>query len=484
MPTIDIPRKIADCVLSPAMYKIIYGGRGSAKSGSVGRIMLMKCQTERADILCGREYQNSISESVHKLLKSLINNQEYGISGFEVTDTRIKDLIGGGEFAFKGFARNPENTKSAEDYKYSWAEEAQTMSQTTLDILLPTIRADGSQLYFTLNPGSSSDPISKRFIVPYKDIVDSNGFYEDDMHYIVKVNWRDNPFWNAELEAKRAWDFEHLVRAKYDWIWEGEFNDSVESPLILAEWFDACIDAHKKLGFEPRGQKFATHDPSDTGPDPKAYALRHGPVLVDLKERETGDVNEGCDWATGLAINHNADAFSWDVGGMGTSLKRQVAYAFDGKKITVSQFDGSRGVDNPENIFDPVSLDVAIQDQKKVKDCVKNRRAQYYLDLRQAVYRTYEAVVHGKYHDPDTMFSIDSKIDIIPKLRSELCRMPVKPNSSGLFEMYTKQELKSKFKFESPNLADCVMMSRRVPKINIIQNFIMPKPIRPMGRRK
>ena len=96
------------------------------------------------------------------------------------------------------------------------------------------------------------------------------------MHLIVVVNWRDNPWWNDAQEALRAWDYEHLPRAKYDWIWEGAFNDSVEGSLIMAEWFDSCIDAHKKLGFKPLGIRFSSHDPSDMGEDTKGFAFRHG----------------------------------------------------------------------------------------------------------------------------------------------------------------------------------------------------------------
>ena len=103
------------------------------------------------------------------------------------------------------------------------------------------------------NPGSTEDPFSKRFITPFLSALESDGFYEDDLHLIIIMNYTDNP-WFAEsgLEAERAWDYANLPRALYDHIWLGKFNDSVESGLILAEWFDACIDAHVKLGFEGR----------------------------------------------------------------------------------------------------------------------------------------------------------------------------------------------------------------------------------------
>jgi phage terminase large subunit len=478
MPTIQIPQKLYRVLTTKARIIVLLGGRGSAKSESAARILLMRCQTEAADILCGREYQNSIDDSVHKLLKGLIGRM--GLAGFDVTEQKINCGTGGG-FRFRGFSRNPEAVKSAQDFKYAWNEEAQTLSQESIDNLLPTIRAAGSQLIFTANPGSSADPFSKRFIVPFWAQLQAVGYYEDDMHLVIMINWRDNPWFPPELEAQRQWDFAHLPRAKYDHIWEGEFNDSIEDALILAEWFDACVDAHKTLGFKPEGIRFAAHDPSDTGPDNKGWAMRHGSVLVGLEEMDHGDINEGGDWATGLSLSRGVDAFTWDCDGMGVGLNRQVTTAFNGKNKIVAMFRGSEGVDNPDAIFEPAEK-AAVQDQKTNADALKNKRAQYYHQLRQRIYRTYRAVEHKEYHDPDTLLSFDGGLALLPKLRSELCRMPVKPNGNGKFELYTKQEMKSKFKVDSPNLGDPVMMLMRTPYQPVnAQTVKRPPVLRPHG---
>jgi phage terminase large subunit len=478
MAKIQLPEYFDKVLTTDARIVVLVGGRSSAKSEGVGRLLLMKCQTESADILCGREYQNSIDDSVHKLIKGLV--RKLGVDGFEVTDKKI-DCIAGGCFRFRGFARNPEAVKSAQDFKYSWIEEAQTISQRSIDDLLPTIRAAGSKLFFTANPQSSADPFSKRFIVPFQKHLLTDGFYEDDMHLVIMANWRDNP-WHGELEAQRLWDFEHLPRAKYDHIWEGAFNDSIESPLIMAEWFDACIDAHKNLGFKPIGIRFSSHDPSDIGPDSKGFAFRHGSVVLDIKEKIDGNINEGGDWATGLAIEHNSDAFTWDCDGMGVGLNAQVTAAFSGKPTSISQFKGSEGVDFQDNIFEPADA-APVQNQKTNKEALRNKRAQYYFELRKRIYKTYRAVVHKEYHNPDELISFDSSIQALSKLRSELCRMPIKPNANGLFELYTKQVMKDRFKFDSPNLADSLMMLMRTPHQPNTNTFKRPKPIKPMGRR-
>ena len=176
----------------------------------------------------------------------------------------------------------------------------------------------------------------------------------------------------------------------------------------------------------------------------------------------------------GLAINHNVDAYTWDCDGMGIALTEDVNRVFKGHKTILSMFKGSEGVDMPDAIFSSV-LDSGIRDQKTNKEALRNKRAQYYLELRKRMYKTWEAV-NGAYHDPDKLISFDSGIELLPKLRSELCRMPIKPNGNGLFELYTKDQMKQKFKFQSPNLADCLMMLMRTPHKPIEYDNVMPMP--------
>lgn len=477
MPHIQVAPKFKPVLTTKKRFVGVVGGRGSSKSEGMGRNCIMRAQTEAADVLCGREYQNSIEDSVHKLIKGLIHT--LGVGGASIGDKKI-DFSTGGGFRFKGFHRNPENVKSAQDFKYSWLEEAQALSEQSIEDLLPTIRAQGSQLFFTANPGSSEDPFSQRFIVPWEDQLRTQGYYEDDLHLIILMNYMDNPFFPEELEQQRQWDYENMSRAKYDHIWLGAFNDSVDDALIQAEWFDACIDAHKKLGFQPTGAKIAAHDPSDGQQDSKGYAMRHGSVLTSLQEKMSGNVNEGGDWATGLAIQEGVHNFSWDADGMGVALARQISQAFDGIQCNVEMFKGSQAADYPDALYEPTAGS-GIKGNKSNKDTFKNQRAQYYFMLRDRVYRTYRAVTFGEYSDPDKLISFSSDIELLPKLRAELCRLPTKPNGNGKLELYTKPEMLSKFKIKSPNLADSVMMTmRRVEQAK--KQVRRPRPIRPMGR--
>jgi phage terminase large subunit len=455
---LEIPEKLIPVLDTKARYIGLVGGRGSAKSESTSRITTMKAESEGSDLLCGREYQNSIDDSVHKLNCEVI--EKLGIPGAYITDKKI-DFASGGTVRYKGFARNSAAVKSAQGFKRSWVEEAQDLSQESITHLLPTIRAKDSQLLFTANPQASNDPFSQRFIVPFMEHLDRYGYYSDDLHLIIKINWRDNP-WHGELEPERQWDYEHKSRAEYDHIWEGAFNDTVENSIIDAEWFDAAIDAHLRLGWKPRGAKKVAHDPSDTGKDTKGLVLNHGNVILDVRENDSGDVNEGCDWAIDYAISVGADMFVWDCDGLGVSLRRQVSEAFAGTRTQWVMFKGSESPSRPEEVYQPDVLAGRAQARKN-KDTFKNKRAQRYWQLRDRFYATYRAVVKGEYIDPSRLISISSKIKCLTQFRSEICRIPKKANGQGFIQIMRKDEMKNNLKIASPNLADSAMMAEEEP---------------------
>jgi len=473
----QIPLKLKPFITKKKRYKIAYGGRGGAKSMTFADMLAHKVQVEKALIGCLREFQNSLDDSVYALLNAEIKRLR--IPGFKSLHNKIKHTSGGG-FRFRGLARSIEAVKSMYGFKYFWLEEGQFISDSSLKILTPTLREEDSELWISANPMSAADPFSERFVNPYQRELDKNGYFEDDLHYIVKINHSDNPWFPKELEEERKHDFSTLPRALYDHIWEGAFNDSVENALIMAEWFDACVDAHLKLGFEPLGSRVAAHDPSDRGEDAKGYAFRHGSVVLDVEEKTSGDINEGCDWATGLAIKSDSDIFLWDCDGLGIGLNRQVNNSFEGKHTIIAQYKGSETVDNPDAPYEPADK-ATIHNQKTNKEAIKNCRAQYYFELRNRIYRTYVAVTQHVYTDPDTMISFSSDMSELTKLRAELCRLPIKPNPNGMFELYTKEEMLRKFKIPSPNLADSVKMLFKKVHTPVFGTQLRPKPIKAIG---
>ena len=310
-PDIYIAEKLEPVIKSTKRFIIVIGGRGSTKSVGIHDICIADAKDTGAKTYCLREFQASIKNSVHSLIKSEI--ARFGFDGFEVLNQSIgfKDEQA---FEFAGLSRNIDSVKSTHGFKRFTVEEAQFISQASLDALTPTIREkpknglpkkfkskeeiltniqgspelESVSIIFIANPGSKADPFSKRFIEPFKKELDKNGIYEDDLHLIVKINYTDNPwFEDSGLDSERKWDWEYRSRAYYNHRWLAEYNDTVEDAIIKAEWFDAAVDAHKierfKKVFEPHGAIIAAHDPSDEGKDAKGFALRHGSIIKIVK---------------------------------------------------------------------------------------------------------------------------------------------------------------------------------------------------------
>lgn len=192
----------------PARYKVFYGGRGGAKSWAYGLELISQSLQRPLRILCARELQISIADSVHKLLGDLISRLKLD-PYFEITKTQIRSL-NGSEFIFKGLRHNAQEIKSLEGVDICWVEEAQSVSRESWELLIPTIRKEGSEIWISFNPGSPDDETYKRFVVsPPTDAV------------VVKVGWQDNPWFPATLDRERRYCKEVDPEA-YQHIWGGE----------------------------------------------------------------------------------------------------------------------------------------------------------------------------------------------------------------------------------------------------------------------
>lgn len=493
-PNIYIAEKLERVVKTKKRFVVLIGGRGSTKSVAGVDLAIADAKDYGSRTYFLREYQSSIKNSVHSLVKSEINRFGYG--NFETQQQSI-NYKEESVFEFAGISRNIDSIKSTHGFKRFEIEEAQFISQASLNVLTPSLRKDpvnglplkfkdspvlediethpdkdDVSMVFIANPGSSADPFSQRFIEPYKEHIDKDGFYEDNLHLIVKINYSDNPwFEDSGLESERVWDYANMDRAYYNHKWLGEYNDEVDSAIIKAEWFDACIDAHKlerlAKAFKPYGAIIAAHDPSGEGKDSKGLAIRHGSIITKVAQKTDGEIDDGCDWATGEAQKAGADWFVWDGDGMGAGLKRQISDAFEGTHVNYHMFRGSlsgSGQDNADETYQPCDDDKNTK-PKTYAETFFNNRAQYYTDLSDRCYKTYKCVVKGEYVDPSEMISFDSDgIDSISALRSEICRIPLKPNSRGLVQLLNKLDM-MKLGIISPNRSDSIMMALFKPAV-------------------
>lgn len=501
-PTIYIIEKLEPCILKHKKYKCLFGGRAGTKSMMAMDVLTGDVNSCGSRVYVMRERMKSLKESIYAGIKDRIGSLNIG--GFLPVPSQweIRHKAGG-KFTFGGM-QNIIDMKGSFNYKYFFMEEAARTKQQTIDILGPTLRnVEGAELWYVWNPESANDPMSLEFITPYQADIDRQGYYEDDYHLIIKVGFADNPWFMSDKSLREEYEKDceklkdgRMSQSRFNHIWHGAFNDDIENSVILADWFDACIDAHKKLGFGNKGQRVATHDPADVGEDKKAYAERQGVVFDFMEEIEATDANRAFDVAARYAKQHGCNAFGWDCDGMGALLRDQATQHFSGMAMRSYMYKGSQSVNNPEQVFQYAD-DYGIKNGMKNKDVFANKKAQNIIALARRIYRTWEAITlpDRKYVDPDELISFDSeKISpqVLSKLRSECCRMPLKP--ADTIKFYSKEEMRrgilmadgSRIVIPSPNLFDTVVMSfDNASKLNdnARTNLVMPKTIRTMGRR-
>lgn len=217
-----LPPKLEPFEKVSARYKTAWGGRGSGKSWGVARLLLDFGTRSRIRVLCAREIQRTISESVHQLLRDQI--AALGLSEFyTVTDTAIRGA-NGTEFYFAGLrSQDAHKLKSYEGVDICWVEEAQVVSKRSWDILLPTIRKPMSEIWVTFNPELDTDETYQRFVAK-----------PPEGSIVVKMNYSDNPWFPEVLEYERK-----ALQARdpiaYQNVWEGECRSAVEGAIYAKE---------------------------------------------------------------------------------------------------------------------------------------------------------------------------------------------------------------------------------------------------------
>jgi len=221
MTSIIIPKPFIG-LLDQHRYYVYYGGRGSGKSHSIARYLICRAIDSPLKILCTRELQNSIMESVHSLLCDIIYKYDMD-SFFEIKNASI-ECVNGSCFIFKGLAHNIESVKSTEGIDLCWIEEADKVSQASWDTLIPTIRKPNSSLLITFNPTHEDDPVYQMFVV--KNQHDS---------VVQKVNYNDNPHFPEvlmnELLHLRETDYERYLH-----VWEGELRTVSDAQVFKGKY--------------------------------------------------------------------------------------------------------------------------------------------------------------------------------------------------------------------------------------------------------
>lgn len=215
------PRKFRFLLEEKARYKVAYGGRGGAKSWQFARALLIRGLEGNLRVLCTREVQSSLEDSVHKLLKDQIELMGLG-DHYRVLKNAVRGP-GGTEFIFKGLS-DPEALKSAEGVDVCWIEEARTVTKASWLKLDPTVRKPGSEIWVSFNPELDTDYLYDLFVKkkpPPRSIV-------------VKVTWRDNPWLSQELRDQK----DHMRAENFDdylWVWEGHCRVALDGAVYAKQ---------------------------------------------------------------------------------------------------------------------------------------------------------------------------------------------------------------------------------------------------------
>lgn len=233
---VEFPAKLA-FLFQPARYKVAYGGRGGTKSWGFARALLIRGVQQPLRVLCVRELQTSIQESVHRLLCDQVGTLGLG-SEYEIQQRSITGR-NGTEFFFDGLRNNVTKIKSTEGVDIAWVEEAEMISESSWELLIPTIRKPGSEIWVSFNPREQSDPTYQRFVLnPPPDAL------------VQPISWRDNVWLSDELRSEK----DYLARVDpdaYAHVWEGECRTASDAQVLRGKIAIEAFEPVAKSGEPP-----------------------------------------------------------------------------------------------------------------------------------------------------------------------------------------------------------------------------------------
>lgn len=227
---LELPPKLIPVFTGPARYRGAWGGRGSAKTRTFAKMTAVRAYQaaeagERGLILCGREFMNSMEDSSLNEVKLAIESEPWLAAYFEVGEKFIRTKNRRVHYAFTGLRHNLDSLKGKAPIILAWIDEAEPVSETAWTKLGPTVRAPGSEIWVTWNPEKDGSATDLRF--RKKPAAGSK---------IVEMNYGDNPWFPAELEAERLADRERLDDATYRWSWEGAYRENSDAQILAGKY--------------------------------------------------------------------------------------------------------------------------------------------------------------------------------------------------------------------------------------------------------
>ena len=321
---IEIPDKLKPVFLGHARYRGAYGGRGSAKTYTFAKMAAVKgyewaMAGKNGQILCGREYQNSLKDSSFVELAAAIRSVDWLNDFYEIGENYIRTKCGRVFFAFTGLRHNLDSIKSKGRILLAWVDEAENVSDLAWEKLIPTVREDGSEIWVTWNPESPDSATHMRF-------------REDppDDAKIVQMNYTDNPWFPDVLENERQ-EAQKKRPDTYKWIWEGEFNENQVGSVYAKYLTKAKEDGRiTKVPYKPGVPVITAWDLGKADSTSIWFAQRVGfeVRVIDFYENTQEDLSHYAEVLRSKPYEYSAHYLPHDAGherlGMKGSIKGQL----------------------------------------------------------------------------------------------------------------------------------------------------------------
>ena len=408
MTTIELPAW-AQPFAQPARYKVAYGGRAGSKTWTFAGLLLLDGYQQPLRVACMREFQNSIEESAKTTLELLIDR--YGLGAFYTIQRHYIYGANGTVFLFRGMNNvTNRNVKGLEDVDRCWFEEAETMTQTSLELLRPTIRKPGSELWFSFNPRNRSDAVWQRFIVT-----------PPDNAVVRKVTYADNAWLSPEADEDRLLCLRDEPD-RYPHIWLGEPDDTGGMRQVLPfSLVSACV---RPPPIDVTGRAHIGLDVGDGG-DFNAVVVRRGPVVTHVESWAStpAELGKTTRRAHAVAVEHAVQRMFYDVGGPRAGVRshlremltdHDVAYYPEGVN-----FGGEVGGKDREYSY-----------RVRNADHFRRRNMQMAWALRLRALRT-QRLNDGEAVDPETCLFIDPNLPNVDRFLTQLSQPVYEEDAAG-----------------------------------------------------
>jgi len=421
---------------APKRLKGFKGGRGSGKSSTVAIMLVIAAIQSSEFILCCREVQKSLDDSSHGSISKAI--ERLGVEKlFIVQKYQILCPSSGSRFIFKGLKdTTADNIMSMEGVTKVWIEQAEKITEESLTKLVPTIRAEGSEIWATWNPRHSTDPIETLF----------DNYKEHAL--CVHVNYNDNPFFPVVLELDRA-ICEEMMPDDYAHVWLGAYRQADASRVLLPfRELKQCVGVHVKLSYRPsKSYSYMGLDIADGGADKPAYAIRQESLVLDVQEIRAKDCTKIAQKIWPITSLYNLARIHYDVTGVGAAMK--VEFREEARKA---------GAEKLPFIPDPFLFGGAVVKGEKTYAARKTNaqffyraNAQGYWNLKLRMLNTIRALNGTPVNLKRCLFF---QTDVRKKVLHELAQIEYECDNSDKIRV-----IKAPRNKPSPNCADAVMMS-------------------------